>query len=97
MRAPRESIKETVAGSLLLAHPSLRDPNFRRSVVLMSLHNAEGAMGVVLNRPAGKRLAEVTGEFALTALARVPVFHGGPVQPEPVSYTHLTLPTICSV
>ena len=82
MRAPRESIKETVAGSLLLAHPSLRDPNFRRSVVLMSLHNAEGAMGVVLNRPAGKRLAEVTGEFALTALARVPVFHGGPVQPE---------------
>ena len=48
MRSARESFKETVAGSLLLAHPSLRDPNFRRSVVLMSLHNAEGAMGVVL-------------------------------------------------
>src|SRR5437773_4065840 len=32
-----------------------RSPNFRRSVVLMSAHNAEGAMGVVLNRPIGKR------------------------------------------
>ncbi|MFM8619773.1 MAG: YqgE/AlgH family protein [Opitutaceae bacterium] len=82
MRAPRQTTKETVAGSLLLAHPSLRDPNFRRSVVLMSLHNAEGAMGVVLNRPAGKRLAELSGEFALTALAKIPVFRGGPVQPE---------------
>lgn len=81
MRSARESFKETVAGSLLLAHPSLRDPNFRRSVVLMSLHNAEGAMGVVLNRPVGKGLAELSGEFALTPLAKVPVFHGGPVQP----------------
>ena len=81
MRSPRQSVKETTAGSLLLAHPSLRDPNFRRSVVLMSLHNAEGAMGVVLNRPAGKALAELSGEFALTPLAKVPVFLGGPVQP----------------
>ncbi|MFM1748961.1 MAG: hypothetical protein RLZZ188_2627 [Verrucomicrobiota bacterium] len=81
MRSPRQSVKETIAGSLLLAHPSLRDPNFRRSVVLMSLHNAEGAMGVVLNRPAGKALAELSGEFALTPLAKVPVFLGGPVQP----------------
>ena len=65
MRAPRQTTKETVAGSLLLAHPKLLDPNFRRSVVLMSLHNAEGAMGVVLNRPLGRRLAELSGDFAL--------------------------------
>jgi putative transcriptional regulator len=72
--------KETMAGSLLLAHPALRDPNFRRCVVLMSVHNAEGAMGVVLNRPMSKRLGELSGDFALSPLAGVPLFNGGPVQ-----------------
>lgn len=76
----RHVTKETLAGSLLLAHPALRDPNFRRSVVLMSAHNAEGAMGVVLNRPLGKKLGELSGDFALGPLAGVPLFKGGPVQ-----------------
>ena len=80
MRERRPGTKESLAGQLLLAHPSMRDPNFRRSVVLMSAHNAEGAMGVVLNRPLGKRLGELNGEFALGALAGVPLFQGGPVQ-----------------
>jgi putative transcriptional regulator len=74
--------RETLAGSLLLAHPAMKDPNFRRSVVLMSVHNAEGAMGVVLNRPLGKRLGELSGEFALGPLASIPLFNGGPVQTE---------------
>lgn len=76
----RRVTKETLAGSLLLAHPALRDPNFRHCVVLMSAHNAEGAMGVVLNRPLGKRLGELSGDFALGPLATVPLFKGGPVQ-----------------
>jgi putative transcriptional regulator len=80
MRERRKLTRETLAGSLLLAHPSMRDPNFRRSVVLMSAHNAEGAMGVVLNRPMGKRLGEMSGDFALGPLAAVPLYHGGPVQ-----------------
>ena len=82
MRERRKTIRETLAGSLLLAHPSMRDPNFRRSVVLMSAHNAEGAMGVVLNRPLGKRLGEMSGDFALGPLGKVPLFNGGPVQTE---------------
>lgn len=82
MRERRKTSKDTLAGSLLLAHPAMRDPNFRRSVILMSVHNAEGAMGVVLNRPLGKRLGELSGEFALSPLASVPLFAGGPVQTE---------------
>jgi putative transcriptional regulator len=82
MRAHRKAHKDTLAGCLLLAHPSMRDPNFRRSVVLMSVHNAEGAMGVVLNRPLGKRLGELSGDFALSNLGSVPLFAGGPVQTE---------------
>lgn len=82
MRERHKMFKDTLAGSLLLAHPAMRDPNFRRCVVLMSVHNAEGAMGVVLNRPLGKRLGELSGDFALSALAQVPLFKGGPVQNE---------------
>lgn len=82
MRGRRSVSKETYAGSLLLAHPAMRDPNFRRSVVLMSVHNAEGAMGVVLNRPLGQRLGELNGEFALGPLASVELYRGGPVQTE---------------
>lgn len=80
MRERRKPAKETVAGSLLLAHPSLRDPNFRRTVVLMSAHGADGAMGVVLNRPLGKKLGDLNGQFALGPLAGVPLFNGGPVE-----------------
>lgn len=82
MREQRGISRDTLAGSLLLAHPAMKDPNFRRSVVLMSAHNAEGAMGVVLNRPLGRKLGELSGDFALGPLAGVPLFSGGPVQTE---------------
>ncbi len=60
----------------------MRDPNFTRTVILMSAHDAEGAMGVVLNRPQHRQLAELDREFALGPLARVPIYSGGPVAPE---------------
>ena len=80
MRGRTKVSRETLAGSLLLAHPAMKDPNFRRSVVLMSAHSEEGAMGVVLNRPMGKRLGQLSGDFALGPLAGVPLFIGGPVE-----------------
>jgi len=82
MRNRANQARKTFAGSLLLAHPALRDPNFRRSVVLMSAHGPEGAMGVVLNRPLGRKLGEVQGDFALGPLGATPLFSGGPVQTE---------------
>ena len=78
----RGNKSEWLAGSLLLAHPKLRDPNFARTVVLLSLHNAEGAMGVVLNRPLGKTLSALGPEFRRSELAQVPLYCGGPVNPE---------------
>ena len=79
-RTARDS--QSLAGQLLLAHPVLRDPNFKRTVILMSAHSEEGAMGVVLNRPLGKQLGELNTEFALGPLAGVPLYCGGPVEPE---------------
>lgn len=83
MRTPQsQPYPKNLAGNLLLAHPSMRDPNFRKSVVLVSVHGTDGAMGVVINRPMGKHLGDLNGSFAYGPLSEVPVFSGGPVQLE---------------
>ena len=69
-----------LGGSLLLAHPSLREETFKHTVILIASHDDNGAMGVVLNRPLEKRLGDLSAEFAVSALADVPLFAGGPVQ-----------------
>lgn len=69
-----------LSGSLLIAHPSLLDPNFRKSVILVSLDsNDEGTVGVVINRPLHTTLGEYNTEFACGALKDVPLYAGGPV------------------
>lgn len=67
-------------GRLLLAGPSLEDPNFRRTVVFMIEHNEDGALGVVLNRPSPIDLAEALPQWADLAAAPPAVFIGGPVE-----------------
>jgi putative transcriptional regulator len=79
MTAPRPS-PESLAGQLLLAHPGMKDPNFGRGVVLLSAHDADGAVGLVINRPLGKVLGELGPDFAVGPLAKVPLYRGGPVE-----------------
>lgn len=70
----------SLAGSLLIAHPGLLDPNFRRSVLFISNNDAqEGAFGLIINRPSGRTVAELLPNREVGALGRVPVFLGGPV------------------
>jgi putative transcriptional regulator len=75
---------ESLAGQLLLASPSLRDPNFARTVVLIGVHNEEGAMGVVLNRPSDVTVLEAVPQLEAAVDALEPVYVGGPVQPTSV-------------
>ncbi len=77
---------ESLAGQLLLASPSLHDPNFQRSVVLIGVHSAEGAMGVVLNRPSELTVAEAAPQLEDAVLAAERIFVGGPVQPSSVVF-----------
>ncbi len=71
---------DSLAGSLLIAHPSLLDPNFNKSVLFISAHDPEeGSFGLILNRPAGRTVGEVLPGKELGPLLRVPVFLGGPV------------------
>ncbi|MBV9276065.1 MAG: YqgE/AlgH family protein [Verrucomicrobia bacterium] len=72
--------KFSIGGKLLFAHPSLKDPHFRRTILFISSHEeAEGAFGVVVNRPMHQRLADLVAEPAFPGLADVPVYEGGPV------------------
>lgn len=70
----------SLAGSLLIAHPGLLDPNFRRSVLFISANDPlEGSFGLIINRPANRTVGELLPDREFGALGRIPVFLGGPV------------------
>jgi len=70
---------ETLRGKLILAGPTLKDPNFDRAVVLITEHNDEGAMGLILNRPSTASVADAVPDLIWVAEPDDSVFVGGPV------------------
>jgi putative transcriptional regulator len=84
----------SLAGQILIASPSLRDPRFEHTVILMVRHGPGGALGIVLNRPLGERplasLLEAIGEKADGITGSLRIFSGGPVQPEIGFVVHST-------
>lgn len=71
-------------GIFLVATPSLRDPNFRQTVVLLCEHGQEGALGVVVNRPTAMSVSEVLPQVPIIEGQQHVLFSGGPVQPNQV-------------
>jgi putative transcriptional regulator len=74
-------MEESLSGQLLLASPTLMDPNFRRTVVLVGAHSEDGAIGVVLNRPSQVTVGEAVPQLESAMDEEEPVYFGGPVQP----------------
>ncbi|HET7385210.1 MAG TPA: YqgE/AlgH family protein [Nocardioidaceae bacterium] len=70
------------AGRILVATPSLLDPNFARTVVLLLDVDDNGALGVVLNRPSQVPVGEVLPGWSETAAEPPVLFSGGPVSPD---------------
>jgi len=76
-----------LAGQILLASPTLDDPNFRDAVVLICHHNSEGCMGLIINRPRQIDVFEVLHDLGIyipdsrrDMHTRLPtVFEGGPI------------------
>ena len=89
---------ESLRGRLLISSGGLYDPNFRHTVVLVGEHNADGALGIVLNRA-----LDTTVEQALPPLSDLvppgePLFQGGPVQPDgPVLLAELARPELADI
>ncbi|HMD66427.1 MAG TPA: YqgE/AlgH family protein [Stellaceae bacterium] len=76
----------SLTGQLLIAAPTIGDPRFAHTVILMVKHDKEGALGIVINRPVGEKsiasLLEAPGEDVSGIEGNLRVFAGGPVQPE---------------
>ena len=70
------------AGKVLVATPRLIDPNFFRTVILIVQHDAEGTVGVVLNRETSEIVGDHLPEWAAYAAEPGFIHFGGPVEPE---------------
>jgi len=67
----------------LIAIPSLKDPNFERTVILICDHTKDGAFGLVVNRILLNSFVPLLGGLDIKECAiDLPVFYGGPVKPE---------------
>ena len=89
--APHPSLK----GKFLVADPSMPDPRFAGTVIFMIAHSANGAVGIVINRPAARRpLADVMRVFGQApregqgAAVELDLHWGGPVDGDYVLLLH---------
>ena len=71
---------EPAVGSLLIAAPTMADPNFARTIVLLLDTSESGALGVVLNRPSQLDVADVLEPWADLVVGPSVLFQGGPVE-----------------
>ena len=68
-------------GVLLVASPSLDDPNFRQAVVLVVEHGSEGTVGLILNRSTNVLLSKALPDIAALKGTNHRLYAGGPVEP----------------
>lgn len=87
--ARKRNSMNSLKGSLLIAAPSLADPNFCRTVVLILEHTEDGAFGVVLNRPGSIKVSELLASISEKSCeCDSRAFVGGPVQRSSVLVLH---------
>jgi putative transcriptional regulator len=78
-------MKVDLAPGFVVAMPSLRDPNFTRTVVLLVEHGSGGSLGFIVNRPARLSFEQVSEALGLEREGgsdALPIFMGGPVAPQ---------------
>jgi putative transcriptional regulator len=95
---------EVKPGVFLYASPSLGDPNFVETVVLLVQHGPDGSMGLVINRPTRVPAREAVQELAESRGLELRLYEGGPVQrdvmlalvrsPRTIANAHRVLPDV---
>lgn len=100
---PGDGLVPPAPGRLLVATPSLVDPNFANAVVLLLDHDDDGSLGVILNRPSAITVASVLPDWSASVAPPGVLFEGGPVStdaalavalvpdavPEPIGFRRL--------
>ena len=77
---------DNLTNHFLIAMPGMADPFFAKTVTYLCQHNADGALGIIINRPSeltlGDIMQQMNIELGAGDIGATPVFFGGPVQPE---------------
>ncbi|WDF57000.1 YqgE/AlgH family protein [Mucilaginibacter sp. KACC 22063] len=73
------------AGRLLISEPFMMDPNFKRSVILLTEYSDLGAMGFVLNHQSEYMIGDLLPDISYSEL---PVYVGGPVANNTLHFVH---------
>ncbi|TAL63996.1 MAG: YqgE/AlgH family protein [Legionella sp.] len=80
------AIISSLANHLLVAMPSLNDPNFERTVIYVCEHHVQGSVGLIINRPMQFPLSIVFEQLKIEPIKveqnSLPLLFGGPIQPE---------------
>lgn len=80
------AIINSLANHLLIAMPSLNDPNFEKTVIYLCEHREEGSVGLIINRPMQFSLSIVFEQLDIEPIrveqSHTPLMFGGPIQPE---------------
>ncbi|WP_225975520.1 YqgE/AlgH family protein [Panacibacter ginsenosidivorans] len=76
---------EIETGTILIADPFLKDPNFKRTVVFLCDHEPAGSFGFVINRKHNTILSDLLPDLSGCDF---PVYYGGPVQMDALHFLH---------
>lgn len=79
---------ESLKGHFLISSSALTDPNFSKTVVLVLEHDEQGAFGLVVNRREDVGLFDVLEEELPHSQTDIPLFSGGPVEPQVLFFLH---------
>lgn len=83
-----------LTGQFLVATPAMADLRFRGAVILIVRHDANGAIGIIVNHPIAERsmaeLLEATGQDSSSVTGTVRIHFGGPVRPQVGFVLHST-------
>ena len=72
-------------GQILISNPSLADPTFFKSVIILTHHSKDESIGLVINQPTNFYLDDIIDDVPKE---RFPVYIGGPVEKNSIQYIH---------
>ena len=77
---------DNLTNHFLIAMPGMADPFFAKTVTYLCQHGPDGALGIIVNRPSDLTLGDIMGQMNIEVreaqVGAMPIYFGGPVQPE---------------
>ena len=82
------TVNSLAQGDVIVAPPTMRDPRFRRSALLITYHDLDGSLGLCVNQPTSHTLDKISSEVGLDVKLNFPLYWGGPVSPGTIWMLH---------